>query len=328
MPPKTKPTLKVLQTRLRGLQTSFTNMLKFIEEYHEGTAISEVNVRLDRLNQLWDKMNETMEDVESHEENTVEPDAFVKDRIAFENGFYRLKSFLLEKVRDSSDTQHDTHSLDATLPGLTPHVRLPQITLPKFSGKIGEWITFRDLYTSLIHWQRDLPVIEKFHYLRSQLEGEALGVIDSLPLIEANYTVAWELLCTRFSNTKIIRKRQVQALFELPTLKKESAVDLHTLLDSYQKIVKSLDQTTPQQADYKDMLLLYLLSSRLDAATRRSWEEFSSAHDVDTVKELTDFLLRRIRILESLPTKPMEPKVEVVATKYPRKAPRSRSTRH
>ncbi|XP_053691334.1 uncharacterized protein LOC128739859 [Sabethes cyaneus] len=315
------PSLKSLQTKLRGLQTSFDNMCRFMEQYRDDTRSAEVNVRLEQLDRLWDKMNEAIDDVESHEESIEEADSFVKNRIDFENRFYELKAFLVGKQREDCDQtvlNQTTRSLDNP-PGPTPHVRLPQITLPKFSGKIDEWLTFRDLFTSLIHRQTDLPEIEKFHYLRSQLEGEALSIIDSLPLIKANYTVAWELLTKRYSNTKVLRKRQVQALFELPTIRRESASELNSLLDNFEKIVKSLDQVTPQQTDYKDMLLVHLLCSRLDHTTRRGWEEFSSTKESDTIKDLTEFLQRRARILESVPTKPSEIKAEYTQPKRPNK---------
>ncbi|XP_058457048.1 uncharacterized protein LOC131434397 [Malaya genurostris] len=317
------PPLKALQTKLRGLQTSFNNMYQFMQLCRTDTKLVEVNVRLEQLDPMWDKMIEALDELESHEETPDNTEDFVKDRIDFENRFYELKSFLVDKIKEDGDTSalnQTTRSLDNAPTGSTPHVRLPQITLPKFDGKIDEWLTFRDLYTSLIHWQADLPDIEKFHYLRSQLEGEALAVIDSLPLTKANYTVAWELLTKRYSNTKVLRKRQVQALFELPFAKRECAADLHSLLDTFEKIVKTLDQVTPQQADYKDMLLLHLLSSRLDNATRRSWEEWSSTKDIDTVKDLTEFLQRHIRILESLPNRSTDQKMEPSQSKYPKKA--------
>lgn len=199
-----QPSLKSLQTKLRGLQTSFSNLYRFMEQYRDDTKTTEVNVRLEQLDRLWDKINEAIDDVESHDETTAEADSFVKDRVDFENRFYELKSFLVSKMHEESDQStlnQTSRSLDNP-PSYTPHVKLPQITLPKFSGKIDEWHTFRDLYTSLIHWQADLPEVEKFHYLRSQLEGEALSVIESLPLTRTNYTIAYGNCCQRGTQTQ------------------------------------------------------------------------------------------------------------------------------
>ncbi|XP_053698496.1 uncharacterized protein LOC128745446 [Sabethes cyaneus] len=324
--PKKTCSLRTLQVRLRGLKTTFNNLYVFMEKFTPDTKQSELAVRLNKLDSLWDNINEAFNEIESHEESPDDPEAFVKDRIEFENRFYTLKSFLQDKIVPAQDSLSASAELnqsirptDSATPSNASHVRLPQITLPKFSGKLDEWLTFRDLYTSLIHWQVDLPAVEKFHYLRSQLEGEALAVIDTLPLTAANYTVAWELLTKRYTNSKFLRKRQVQALFELPTVKRESSAELHSLLDSFEKIVKSLDQVTPEKADYKDMLLIYVLSTRLDSSTRRSWEEHSSNRDMDTLKELTEFLQRRIQILESLPNKASEQKPDPVQSKLPKR---------
>ncbi|XP_062716167.1 uncharacterized protein LOC134291852 [Aedes albopictus] len=314
---KRKIPLRTLQARLRGLQTTFTNLYTFMEKYTANTKPLEVSVRLNKLDCLWDQMNEVIDNIVAHDDSPDDPDAYVKDRLDFENRFFTLKTFLLEKNEPAQNTP--STSTPNTSFGSTPHVRLPQISLPKFGGKLDEWLTFRDLYTSLIHWQVDLPAVEKFHYLRSQLEGEALAVIDSLPLTAANYNVAWDLLTQRFTNSKVLRKRQVQALFELPTVKKETASELQSLLDAFEKTVRSLDQVVANKADYKDLMLVHVLTSRLDSTTRRSWEEHSSEQQTDTLKDLTDFLQRRLRILEALPGKAPEQKVELGHTKLSKK---------
>ena len=182
---------------------------------------------------------------------------------------------------------------------LVPKVQLPRITLPRFSGDIEEWLAFRDLYVALVHSSAELPTIEKYHYLRSQLDGEALNVISSLPLTPANYTVAWNLLTARYSNKKMLKRKQVQALFELPELKRENARELHDFTDNFEKAIKTLDQIV-EDADYKHLLMIHLLTTKLDTCTRRTWEEESSKRDTDTVTELLEFLRRRVQILESV----------------------------
>ncbi|XP_055542996.1 uncharacterized protein LOC129728573 [Wyeomyia smithii] len=182
------------------------------------------------------------------------------------------------------------------------HVRLPQIKLQSFNGDIDEWLSFRDLFTSLIHWKEDLPEVEKFHYLKGCLQGEPKSLIDPLQITRANYQVAWELLLKRYNKCKQLRKRQVQALFSLPTLTKESVSDLQTLIEGFERIVQTLDQVV-QQADYKDLLLVNILTARLDPVTRRGWEEVSSAKEQDTLADLTEFLRRRVQVLDCLPSR-------------------------
>ncbi|XP_062698515.1 uncharacterized protein LOC134284160 [Aedes albopictus] len=195
-----------------------------------------------------------------------------------------------------------------TLHGMMDHVRLPQIKLQCFDGNIDDWLSFRDLYTSLIHEKPDLPAVEKFHYLKGCLAGEAKALIDPLKITRDNYQVAWQTLLKRYNNNKLLKKKQVQAIIKLPSLIKESATDLHKLVDGFDRVIQTLDQII-QPADYKDLLLVQLLSSRLDPTTRRGWEEHSSTKQQDTVKDLLEFLQRRIQILEALPAK-VETKID------------------
>lgn len=53
------------------------------------------------------------------------------------------------------------------------HVNLPSITLPKFSGSYIEWTSFRELFLTLVHNKPELDNIQKFHYLKCTLNGDA-----------------------------------------------------------------------------------------------------------------------------------------------------------
>ncbi|XP_058449236.1 uncharacterized protein LOC131429202 [Malaya genurostris] len=309
--------LKALHTKLKGLQTSLNNIVKFTQSCDESTTASQVAVRLERLDELWEKIGNTIYEIESHDDFEAGEEAFSKERINFEDRYYDTKSFLVDKAKelqDSPSLEQSIRQVDTTLQTPMDHVRLPQIKLQTFNGNIDEWLSFRDLFTSLIHWKTELPEVEKFHYLKGCLEGEARALIDPLKITKGNYQIAWEVLIKRYNNSKLLKKRQVHALFKLPVLVKESASELHKLLEGFDRIVQTLDQIV-QPADYKDLLLLDVLSSRLDPYTRRGWEEQSSNKEQDTLKDLTDFLQRRIRILESLPTRSSENKYDAALAK-------------
>ncbi|XP_055633101.1 uncharacterized protein LOC129773512 [Toxorhynchites rutilus septentrionalis] len=307
--------MKSLQVKHNGLQASFSNLVSFMNEYPEGTTANQIAVRLERLDDLWEKTNDIYYEIECHEDFSPDEEVYVKERSVFENRYYDVKSFLLDKARELEDTgnlNQTTRQLDATMQGVTEHVRLPMIKLQCFDGNIDEWLSFRDLFTSLIHLKPELPDVEKLHYLKGCLEGEARALIDSLKITKANYHIAWELLLKRYNNSKLLKKKQMQALFKLPTIVKESVVELRSLLEGFEKTVNTLDQIT-QPADFKDLLLVNILSSRLDPYTRRGWEEFSSTREQDTLPELIEFLQRRVRILEALPAKSSENKHEQTA---------------
>ena len=58
--------------------------------------------------------------------------------------------------------------------------RLPKLTLPKFRGDITNWSAFWDSYKYAVHENTSIPVVDKFNYLSSLLEGPAHRTIQGL----------------------------------------------------------------------------------------------------------------------------------------------------
>ena len=59
--------------------------------------------------------------------------------------------------------------------------RLPKLTLPSFSGNPLEWLTFWDSFQAAIHLNPNLSGIQKFNYLKVQLQGDAARTIEGFP---------------------------------------------------------------------------------------------------------------------------------------------------
>ncbi|XP_062538270.1 uncharacterized protein LOC134206557 [Armigeres subalbatus] len=298
------PSMRALTARLKAAQLSFNDIQRFTEAFSDANTVTEVEIRIAKLDELWESYSATMVEIFAHEEYNEEKTSLEKERAEFSDRCYEIKSFLTDKIKSFQKPlvleQPNRGGNGAS--AIVDHVRLPQIQLQTFNGDIDEWLSFRDLFTSLIHWKVDLPEVEKLHYLKGCLQGEPKALIDPLPITKANYQVAWDLLLKRYNNSKQLRKRQVQALFKLPTLSKESGADLHTLIEGFERIVHTLDQVV-QPNEYKDLLFVNILTARLDPVTRRGWEEVSSAKQQDTLEDLFEFLRRRIQVLDSLPAK-------------------------
>ncbi|XP_062542421.1 uncharacterized protein LOC134210387 [Armigeres subalbatus] len=308
MAPRKLTSLKALVVKLGEIQADMDDIWKFVQRYDEATTATDVNMRLERIGELWEKYGETLVEIKCHDDYDEDDETFNKDRLIYSDRFYRSKSSLTDKGKELQglpEQDQSTRANDSMVHGVLDHVRLPQIKLQSFNGDIDEWISFRDLFTSLIHWRTDLPEVEKFHYLKGCLQGEPKALIDPLKITQANYKIAWDALTKRYNNSKQLKKRQVQSLFTLPSLSKESVSELHVLVEGFERIVHTLDQVV-EPAEYKDLLLVNLLTNRLDPVTRRGWEEFSSTKEQDTLEDLTEFLQRRIRVLESLPAKAAE----------------------
>ncbi|XP_062699247.1 uncharacterized protein LOC134284434 [Aedes albopictus] len=234
--------LRQLQMQLEDITLSFDDIASFIQKFDDQTTASQVEVRLEKIDTLWEKFSGASVEPKSHEDFEDEEKCF-------------------EKLRDKVKELHEPSDLEQSVRepsmlGVLDHVRLPQIKLQTFSGEIDEWLSFRDLFTSLIYWRTDLPNVEKFHYLKGCLQGEPKSMVDSLKITKVNYQISWDTLCKRYNNNKLREKKQVQALFKLLTLSMESISELRTLVEGFDRIVQTHDQIV-NPADYKNLLVYY-----------------------------------------------------------------------
>ena len=74
------------------------------------------------------------------------------------------------------------------------NMQLSRIDLPTFSVTYDDWHPFQDIFHSMIHENTALPTIQKMHYVRASLKGEAADLISSLELSAENYAEAWIML--------------------------------------------------------------------------------------------------------------------------------------
>ncbi|XP_051167313.1 uncharacterized protein LOC127285374 [Leptopilina boulardi] len=170
---------------------------------------------------------------------------------------------------------------------------LPKIKTPTFEGCFDTWLTFHDSFKSMCHNNQSISPIQKFHYLKACLTGEAAEVISSLETTESNYDVAWNLLKERFDNRKFIAESHVHALFELSTVSKE--VSVRSLLDNFQKRYRAL-RALDQPVEQWDTLLIYILRMKLNNYNREKWEESVGSTQLPSLKKMTDFLEQRALI--------------------------------
>ncbi|XP_062714102.1 uncharacterized protein LOC115267934 [Aedes albopictus] len=294
----TERKIKGLRNKIKSLLASFNLIKTFVEEYDEERDTFEVPVRLENLNRLWTDIQKTQSELESIDEASV--DEQIKERTEFETAYYRVKGGLL--AVNKSPVAHTVQSPSPSSSQIhvpSSHVRLPDVKLPVFSGNIDTWLNFHDLFVSLVHSSVELSNIQKFYYLRSSLAGEALKLIQSITISANNYLVAWNLLVEHYQNPLRLKQTYLDALFEFASLKRESATDLHSLVENFEANVKVLKQLG-EKTEHWDLILIRMLSVRLDPTTRRDWEEFSSTQQAVTFRDLTSFIQRRVTVLQTI----------------------------
>ena len=110
---------------------------------------------------------------------------------------------------DSSTNVSSTRHAQRTNEGLGNSTRLPKLNLPQFSGDPLAWQTFWDSFEAAIHFNTSLTGVQKFNYLRAQLQGDAARVVAGFPLTNS-------ILRQRFGQPYKLVNAHMQALLNLP----------------------------------------------------------------------------------------------------------------
>lgn len=180
--------------------------------------------------------------------------------------------------------------------GKTVKPRLPKLEIFHFDGKLENWPTFRDTFTSLVHSNTDIVDIEKFYYLLSAVSGPALTIVKSMPITATNYSIVWNSLVTRFENKRALATTYLDKVFSFKPLQYESVDGLNAFLQACQDSVKALKSL--DIPDLSSFVLFYVALRNLDSTTRRAFENKSVPGDLPTFEGLIAFVENQVRILE------------------------------
>ncbi|XP_066585641.1 uncharacterized protein [Prorops nasuta] len=129
------------------------------------------------------------------------------------------EEFILGHLDELPPNQGMSASGPTAPSGEINHIRLPVIDLPKFSGDYLEWNNFYETFSSIVHDKVYVSGRDKFHYLKSCLQGEAATVIKSLAITSENYEIAWDTLVARYTDKRMITDTFLDQISQVPTLR-------------------------------------------------------------------------------------------------------------
>ena len=132
--------------------------------------------------------------------------------------------------------------------------KLPKLCLPKFKGNVKKWHAFWELFeSSLIHKNCEMSPVDKFNYLSTLLENKVSPAI--LPLTNANYNVAIEILKDIFGKPQTIVTAHMDDLLKLPSLGSNCRIkDLRAVLDQLTIYVQGLESLGISAQQYGSLL--------------------------------------------------------------------------
>ncbi|XP_062704225.1 uncharacterized protein LOC134286608 [Aedes albopictus] len=267
-----------LQKKKSNIIDSLALLERYVKEYEaEPKQVGLVEAWAKRLEKLYDQYHEIAVQLEmlSTEDHPID---LKQERMKVDGKYYALSAFCLSKLSKSS-----TSSASKQAPsGQSLRVKLPELNLPKFSGKLEDWCVFRDSFESAIGSRTDISAVEKLQYLKGVVQGEAARILDPIKISEQGYKDAWRTLRLRFENKRQLVKCHIKTLFDTPAMKRESAEELLALVDRFEQqlsVLKSLGEP----ADKWSSLLVYQLSIRLDQHTHREWESYCTKLDSENI---------------------------------------------
>lgn len=167
--------------------------------------------------------------------------------------------------------------------------RLPKLTLPTFSRDPLKFQKLWDSFEAAIHNNEGLTGVQKLHYLRAQLTGDAAHVIDNFPFNDSNYINCVTLLKDRFGQSYRLANAHMDALMNLPrpVNSLSSLQTFHDKVESHMRALASLGQP-PESSMFMGKLPTELK------------KQFARDHNTGnwTIRELMSSILKENRVLE------------------------------
>ncbi|KYN29940.1 hypothetical protein ALC57_00610 [Trachymyrmex cornetzi] len=211
-----------------------------------------------------------------------------------------MNSFLehdSDSINESSSFQ--SLSQNSNTPVFFHHARLPRIDIPKFNGSPSEWLSFKDLFSSLILANPTLTSVEKLQYLKTSLIGSASHLLKNTALTADNFQKAWDALISFYENKRLLVHSALYSLMNLKRMTKESAAEMEQLYINITQIYRTLE-TINRPVNTWDDIFVFIVVQRINSESVKAWEHhLGSSKEPPTWNQFNEFLLSRLLSLQA-----------------------------
>ena len=129
-----------------------------------------------------------------------------------------------------------------------------------------KWLLLRDIFPSSIHNNSALSASQKLSYLKPSLQAEPLRIIQSIPISDSYYDIAWNLLEDRFSNKKDQVYAHLKCFMPFPDIHAENSASDLKLIDN--ETIRSLEILDQKIEEFSDTIFAYSLIQKLDSSCK------------------------------------------------------------
>ena len=266
--------VKLLKQKRTTLKVQLTSVNNFIEKNRENLDLVHLQLRSNKLNDLFDNFDEVHNELQIYDPE--ENHNTEKENI--EDNYFELAS-KIQKLLNPLNATSNVPLANSTVCSEVNRsannkrpVKLPPISIPSFSGTYEEWPSFYNSFKSLIHDQTDISNVDKLHYLKTSLSGDAHQKLEIFSLTNENYIEAWEFLKKFYDNKRLIISRHLTLLLELKHVERENREDLLKLADHVQQHLNCLKNLGVDYTNHSEFVVR-IIEQRLPKNIFRKWDE-------------------------------------------------------
>ena len=273
--------------KLTRIKTFFDNVSKLTNTWDE------INVRYEKLAEIDHEFMELHAAVydASDEDDKKDQDAKL---IEFEELFYaasarasELRKLFAPEIGYADNSIHFDEKVR--------EMNVPPVDVRPFDGGLEDWIRFQEMFKVVYGPQRNMVDLERFYRLRECLRGDALQLVESLTYTNESYQLAWKMLEKRYDDKYLLISLQIHRILNLEQIE-ESSSELGIMLDTINSVLGTL-RSLEQSTDSWDMLIITIVSSKLDEKSREFWEAQIPDQELPTWELMENCLQKRARIL-------------------------------
>lgn len=228
-------TLQRLRATIKQVYTTAKNHSKC------GTArrtLSYMQTRIGILDKLFDEICEDNKIIKSSPDAEAIEFVDSNEYSLVEEAYATLKAEIMDGIAQFQQAPDATPIVGQPVQ-IANDFRLPTINIPNINGDYNEWPSFKNSFEHLVANNQHLSDLQRLHYLKNNLTGEAKKLVQHYDIIEANYNAAWEKLKLRYDNKKLLATCYLKSLLHQSSQTKESASHIRLLIDNF---TDSLDQ--------------------------------------------------------------------------------------
>jgi len=284
--------IKILIQKRTSVKSQITNLSNILDKGRVDNVT--LRLRIDRLTELYHAFEECNDELAVLDPNEAHQIEFTHIQERFYSLAGRVENILnTERAAEvnggRSNIEARVDNAEITTSVKKRRIKLPEASLPTFDGKYENWLSFKNAFQNMIGSQTDLSDIDKLHYLKSALVGEATSKIRIFAVDGVNYAKAWDILERSYEVKRILISRHLSLILNLPVLEKETTNGLSKLADDTQQHVASLNTLG---VSVGSEMIVHILESKLPKGTLDKWETTLERDESPNPEQMYEFLYK------------------------------------